>query len=151
MTLDLGTKAYLAGIIDTMGIIRTREMRGDNPPIPYVGLHTPNLQISSLFAGVTDTKVTTVTRKYNKAQCTEHCTPDSHVHVNSVSHRWSVTGVKATVMLHNIKPYLVFKTDEANEALRVGMVANYKPATWRKMQLLGWEIPDLSDQKGKRT
>jgi hypothetical protein len=49
--------------------------------------------------------------------------------------------VKATVVLANIKPYLVFQTSAAQEALEAGYAANYKPATYRKMKLLGWDIP----------
>ena len=150
LALDQGTKAYLAGMIDTIGIIRVREMK-NTPPLPYVGINTANKQMVDFAAGITDAKVTEVTRKYNKMQCTEHCTPDAHTHVDSTTYRWSVTGVKATILLSNIKPYLIFKTTDAIEALKAGLEANYKPATYRKMKVLGWEIPDLSNFKGKRT
>lgn len=150
LAIDKGTKAYMAGIVDMLGIIRLREMK-TGVPIPYVGINTANRQLADFMAGLTDTKVTEVTRKYNKMQCTEHCTPEAHTHVDSTTYRWSVTGVKATILLVNIKPYLIFKTGDAANALKAGLEANYKPATYRKMKVLGWEIPDLSNFKGKRT
>lgn len=150
LTIDKGTKAYMAGIVDHLGIIRVREMK-NTPPLPYVGINTANRQLADFMAGLTDAKVTEVTRKYNKMQCTEHCTPDAHTHVDSTTFRWSVTGVKATILLINLKPYLIFKSVQAADALKAGLEANYKPATYRKMKVLGWDIPDLSNFKGKRT
>jgi hypothetical protein len=140
LALDLGSKAYMAGIIDMAGIIRLRPQK-ENPPLPYVGLSTVNKQVVDYLAGMTDSKVTITKRDYHKAMCTEHCTPEAHTHVISESYRWSVTGVKATVVLANIKPYLVFQTEAAQKALEAGYAANFKPATYRKMKLLGWDIP----------
>lgn len=141
LALDLGSKAYVAGVVDMAGVIRLRPMANDNPPVPYLGMSTTNRQVVEFLAGLTDTKVTVTKRDYTKTLCTEHCTPDAHAHVVSESYRWSVTGVKATVVLANIKPYLVFQTEAANEALAAGYAANFKPATYRKMRVLGWDIP----------
>jgi hypothetical protein len=140
LALDLGSKAYMAGVLDMAGIIRLRPMANDNPPVPYVGLSTTNKQVADFLAGLTDSKVTITKRKYSKHNCNEHC-PVDHAEVDSVSYRWSVTGVKATVVLANIRPYLVFQTEAATQALEAGYAANYKPATYRRMKLLGWDIP----------
>lgn len=141
LAIDQGTKAYLAGVLDMAGVIRLRPRPEPNPPLPYVGVSTPNKQLAEFLAGLTDSKVTEVTRKFNRHLCTEHC-PADHSEIDSVTYRWSVTGVKATVLLANIKPYLVFKTPQANEALTAGLEANYKAATYGKMRVLGWEIPE---------
>lgn len=130
----------MAGVLDVLGIIRLRPMAESNPPLPFVGISTPSKEVVEFFAGLTDTKVTTTNRRYSKHGCNEHC-PDDHLMMESISYRWSVTGVKATVVLANIKPYLVFKTNEATKVLEAGYAANFKPATYRKMRVLGWDIP----------
>lgn len=148
LTLDEGTKAYVAGIIDMVGLIRLRPMKNGNPPIPYVGVSTNNKQVVDFLAGLTDTKVTVTHRKYGRHRCTQHCpTPCSDV--DSTSYRWSVTGAKATVLLANIKRYLMFKTTVANEALEAAREANYKAATMRKMTVLGWDLPNLRPAENK--
>lgn len=132
--------AYIAGIIDSQGGIRTRVVGGTELPMVY--LHGPNVPVLRLLADVTGTTVTTTRRKYSKAGCAQHC-PDKHQHIVSESGRWSLTGVKATVLLWNIRPYMHFQTDAAREAINLGLRAPFKPATLQKMESLGWELPDL--------
>jgi hypothetical protein len=138
--IEPATLAYVAGILDCQGGIRTRRV-GDTD-LPMVYLHGPNLPVLRHLASLTGTKVTTTRRAYTKAGCTAHC-PDKHQHVVSESGRWSVTGVKATVVLWNVRPYLHVLADPAAEALAVGMAAPFKPATPAKMLALGWDLPDV--------
>lgn len=145
--LNVADLAYVAGVIDSQGGIRTR-IAGDTE-LPMVYVHGPNLAVLHLLADLTGTGVTEVKRGYSKAGCTEHC-PDKHQHVTSVSGRWSVTGVKATVLLWNIRPYLRFQRDAAATALAVGMTSPFKPATPGKMAVLGWQIPEFHDAPSAR-
>jgi hypothetical protein len=131
--------AWLAGVIDTMGILRARRV-GEND-LPGVFLHTPNVRLLERVAEMTGTRVTIVTRSYSKVGCAEHC-EDKHLHVSSKSGRWSVTGAKATVLLKNILPYLQLQRAEAEELLRDTEGAPFKRATLAKMAKLGWPIPE---------
>ena len=139
--LDVPTVAYIAGIIDTQGVIRTRTA-GDTE-LPYVALSGPNERMLRYLASMTGTKVTITRREFVRAGCAQHCA-EKHQHITSISGRWSVSGVKATVLLYNIRPYLRLQLDEAVEALVVGLTTRYKPATVQKMADLGWEIPEFS-------
>lgn len=141
--MDVATLAYAAAIIDTQGIIRTR-MAGDTE-LPYVGVHGNNEPMLRYLGEITGTKVTIVRRAYSKAGCAQHCA-EKHQHVQSVSGRWSVSGVKATVLLHNLRPYLRLQHDDAIAALNVGVTAPFKPATIQKMRELGWDAPTFGKE-----
>ena len=142
MTAPLGVAdlAYLAGIIDTHAVIRTRET-GDGTVLPMVAVHGPHVQMMRYLAAVTGTKVTVTRRGYSRAGCTEHC-PDKHQHVVSESGRWSVAGAKATVLLAAVRPFLRLQGYVADQALDVGLRAPRKDATAGKLAELGWPVPD---------
>jgi len=138
--IDDATKAYLAGAIDLIGLIRLRDApRG---PLPVVQMHGPHFNVMTLLGELTETKVIPTSRDFVRAGCLEHCA-DRHQHIKSISARWSVTGAKATVLLWNLLPYLRAKRTIADVVMEAGINAGYKPATVRKMQELGWEIPDV--------
>lgn len=130
--------AYIAGILDANAIFRVRDVNGTKLPGVFVhGLHIELLQV---LADSTGTAVTVIKRDYNGVRCAEHC-PEKHVHTISVSGRWSVTGAKATVLLHNVVPHLRVQRVVAQEVLEVGLGAPHKAGTVVKMKDLGWEIP----------
>lgn len=133
--------AYLAGVLDARGIVRVR-VAGDTM-LPFLGLHTPNLALLGYVAEVTGTKVTETRRSYYKVGCSEHCA-QKHQHVQSVSGRWSVTGARATVVLHNVVPYFILQRDTAQQVLTLGLAAPMKAETLVKMEKLGWSIPKLT-------
>lgn len=137
--------AYVAAIIDTHAIIRTRLAPGTETELPFVGVHGPNVGMLAFLAGLTGTKVTTVRRQYMKAGCAEHC-KEKHQHIQSVSGRWSVSGVKATVLLFNVRPYIRLQGDDLRYALDVGLRAGYKASTVTKMTALGWDAPEFDNQ-----
>lgn len=145
VVMDVATVAYVAGIIDTQGIIRTRTA-GDTE-LPMVAVHGSNEGMLRFLGDVTGTKVTIVRRSYSKAGCAEHCA-EKHQHIKSVSGRWSVTGVKATVLLHNLRPYLRLQHDDAVAAIALGVSTKFKPATIAKMQALGWDVPEFGQEQG---
>lgn len=61
--------------------------------------------------------------------------------------RWQVTGMKATIVLYNIVPYMREREMEAKVALDIGLNAPYKEAYVEWMESAGWEIPNLDPAK----
>lgn len=146
MTIDVPTLAYVASVIDTQGIIRTR-IAGDTE-LPMVAVHGPNIRVLNMLAELTGTKVTVVRRDYSRVGCAEHC-QEKHQHITSSSGRWSVTGVKATVLLYNLRPFMRFQEEAARSALVLGQSTKFKPATIQKMVELGWEVPEFGTVRGE--
>ena len=138
--IDTPTLAYIAGVLDLHGVIRTRTA-GDTE-LPYVALSGSNEGMLTFLADVTGTRAVVTRRQFSRAGCAEHCS-EKHQHVTSVSGRWSVSGVKATVLLWNVRPFMRLQAEEATSALAVGMSTKYKPATVRKMAELGWDVPEF--------
>lgn len=137
--IEEADKAYCAGVIDLAGVIRTRKINTDTE-LPYVALSGSNEAMLRHFARLTGTRAFVTSRNYYKAGCAEHCQA-KHQHVVSTSGRWSLSGVKATVLLHNLRPYLRIQADAARDAVLVGLEAPFKAATLRRMLQLGWEAP----------
>jgi len=138
--MDPARLAYVAAVLDTLGGVRTRRT-GDGTDLPMVYAHGATAVLDTL-AEWTGTKVTVTRRNYSRSGCADHC-PEPHHHIVSTSGRWSVTGVKATVVLWNVRPYLRVHADDARSALVLGMAAPFKPATPEKMRALGWDLPDV--------
>ena len=139
--------AYVAALIDLQGHITTRSVR--DATLPLLALSSGNAGVLQMLGRMTGVRPFVTRRDYNRVGCSAHC-PEPHQHIVSESGRWSVSGVKATVVLHSVLPYLRFKRDEAVEAIRVGLDADYKPATLTKMKELGWELPNYPDRKISR-
>jgi hypothetical protein len=131
--------AYMAGVVDAMGALRLREVRGETL-LPFVEISCSNLGLLEWLARRTGTGVTKVKRDYRRNGCTLHC-PDPHVHIQSLSGRWSLSGVRATVVLFGLRPYLQLQAEAAQELLDVGLRAPRKGATIQKMADLGWPVP----------
>lgn len=131
--------AYVAALVDAAAVVRIRRTR-DSTELPYVAISTPDLALLTYFADLTGVGAVPTRRQFVKAGCAVHCA-ERHVHVTSTSGRWSVTGVRATVLLAAVRPYLRFKTATADVALAVGLAAPRKPATLGKMTELGWPAP----------
>lgn len=132
--------AYMAGVVDLLGLIRTR--MAENTELPLVQMHGQHMPILQYFGERTGTKAIVTRRDYTRAGCAEHC-QEKHQHIVSVSGRWSVTGAKATVLLWNLRPFLRVKADLADRALAVGLNTRFKQGTAEKMRRLGWEIPEF--------
>jgi hypothetical protein len=140
--VDERTLAYVAGVVDLLGLIRVRTLPESGTQLPVVQMHGNHLPTFSYLGELTGTKAIVVRRDYARAGCAEHCR-EKHLHVTSRSGRWSLTGAKATVLLWNVRPYLRVQADAAREALEVGLRTHHKPGTLRRMAELGWELPDL--------
>jgi hypothetical protein len=136
--IDDRTVAYVAGIVDLLGLIRVRTVEGTQ--LPVVQVHGKHMATFDYLGELTGTKAIETKRDYTRAGCAEHCA-EKHMHIVSRSGRWSLTGAKATVVLWNIQPYLREKKDAADGALAVGLATKFKQGTVGKMRDLGWEIP----------
>lgn len=128
--------AWCAGVIDVLGLIKTRPM-DTGSELTYVGVSSTRPDILEALGDLTGTGVVTVHRDYKRLGCGEHC-EEPHLHVVSTTARWSLTGAKATVFLSAIEPYLITKREPAQEAIAAGLVAPRKAATLTKMYRLGW-------------
>lgn len=131
--------AYIAGILDIMARITTMETT-DGTRLPLVAVSTTDTGILNYLGEVSGITPFLTHRSYDKHRCIEHC-ETAHEHVVSTSGRWSVSGAKATIILHNVRPFLRMQLDAAEDALEVGLVAPFKPATPAKMVELGWKVP----------
>lgn len=138
---------YVAAVIDSTAVIRTREASG--VVYPHVQINGGNTALLRFLAEATGMRMVVTRRDYTRAGCSEHCA-EKHQHIVSVSGRWMVSGAKATVVLAASLPYLRLQRDTALEALSVGLAAPYKPASLRKMRELGWPIPEFN-QRGLST
>lgn len=144
--MDERTIVYVAAILDSQAVIRTRDAAGVS--YPYVALSGSNAPLLRFLAGVTGMKAVVTRRSYAKAGCAEHC-KEKHLHVVSESGRWSISGAKATVVLAAVLPYLRLQVEEARGALLVGLSAPFKSATLRQMDRLGWPIPEFNREERK--
>ena len=135
-TLTREQIAWCGGVIDAIGLVRLRETDAGST-LAYVGVSTALLPIAERLAELTGTKVTTVRRNYDRLGCTQHCT-EPHLHVASVTARWSLTGARARAFLLAIRPFLGVKAAEVDEVLGATKDAPSKPRTTQKMADLGW-------------
>lgn len=137
-------KAYLAALIDNFAVLRTSPA-GDTD-LPYIAISSSRRPEMMEFLGkVTGVKPIRSSRKYTRHNCTEHC-PSSHQKIDSWNVTWAVRGVKATIMLYNLLPYLRVQKSMARKLIRAGRTIGYKGQTVNDMVRLGWEIPDLKPQ-----
>lgn len=137
--IDQQTLAYVAGIVDLLGLIRVRHV--EDTPLPVLQVHGKHMPTFDYLGSLTGTKAIETTRDYTRHGCAQHCA-EKHMHIVSRSGRWSLTGAKATVVLWNIQPFLRVKKDAADGALAVGLGTTFKQGTVGKMRDLGWEIPE---------
>lgn len=133
---------FIAGVIDCRGHIYINE-RHTGFPQPGVRVTTKREGILQHLAQATGSRTVLDTREYVRRPCLDHC-DESHQHVNRQSAIWTCGAGKATIILYNIKPYVVSQTDKVNEALEVGLLAwaTVRANTVEAMRRLGWSIPN---------
>lgn len=139
--------AYAAAVIDTLALLRFRSIPSGNE-LPYVGISGPH-RVVSWMSTITASKPTQVMRDYNRTNCSEHC-PEAHEHIQSTTYRWSITGVKATIVLHNVRPFLRLQQELADELVAGGLEVGWKGQVPEQMRRLGWAIPALKHQPRMR-
>jgi len=143
-TTDL---AYVAAVVDTMANLRERTSSAS--PLPEVQVNCANLPLLAWLEAVTGAKHFPTDREYTRHRCAQHCV-EPHQHVRSRSGRWSVTGARATVLLHNVHPYLRLRADEAAALIQLGLAAGWKSNAVEGMLALGWTLPPFKAQARAR-
>jgi len=147
--VEPGDLAYLAGVLDTRAIVRTRLVPGSDggSVLPYVAMSSGQAELMRWLGAITGVRSIVTERAYDKHRCLEHC-DQAHEHIRSVSGRWSVTGVRATVVLAATREWVRFQADAWDRGLDAGLRARYKPRTLQRMQELGWPLPVAWAQVG---
>lgn len=140
--LDVATLSYVGAVVDLNANLTIRTV--GQTELPNIAVHMPNMGVLRWLGDLTETKAIATHRDFMRAGCKEHC-EEKHQHIRSTSGRWVLTGAKATVLLHNVMPYLRFQEVEARMLLSVGLRAPHKPATPQKMHALGWALPEWID------
>lgn len=130
--------AYMAGILDALGLFQVRRVQERD--LAKVALHSTNGPLLEWVGAATGTKITEVKRNYARYGCDEHCN-EKHIHVNHSSLRWSVTGVRATILIHSVLPHLVLQSETAEQVLDATADAPYRKPTAEAMAALGWTLP----------
>lgn len=137
-------RAYVAALLDAFGRLTSRALS--------TGVELPEVSIQGRVAAldwlaeVTGTKVVEIPKGYNKHQCAEHCT-ERHTRVDSMTRRWVVTGARATIVLHNVEPFLRVHGALARNLVWVGQRVGYKDAVARDMAGRGWTVPELGMER----
>jgi len=147
VTLPVPELAYAAALIDTLGTLSLRDVGGTR--LPNLTVQARHRDALAWLGRMTDTRITEIKKDYNRAGCGEHC-PEAHVHIVSVTGRWVITGVKATIVLHNVLPFLLVQRVGAIDLVTAGQTIGYKGNVVEKMRNMGWEIPDLKPQPRMR-
>jgi len=138
--MDTGELAYLAGVLDTRAVVRTRLVASSGTVLPYIAMSGGDPELLRWLGGITGVRSIVTSRAYNKHRCLEHC-EKAHDHIHSISGRWSLTGVRATVVLLGTRPFVRFQEEQWDRALVAGVDAPRKEAVLRKMEALGWPLP----------
>ena len=147
MTLDVPQLAYAAALVDTLAVLSLREVNGTQ--LPNVAINARHSDALSWLGEMTGTRLSTITRDYHRGACAAHC-PDAHVHIVSTSGRWVVTGVKATITLHNLLPFLRVQRVAAIDLVTAGQTIGWKGHVVEQMRAAGWSIPELRPQPRSR-
>lgn len=146
--LDRADLAYMAALLDNLAVLKTRLANGTD--LPAIALTTSRSPEAVRFlAERSGTKVTEIARDYHRKGCSDHCTV-AHLHVDTTGYRWQVTGAKATIVLHNVRPFMRIQGDLADQLLAIGKMVGYSGSVVTRMRGLGWEIPQLKHQPRSR-
>lgn len=135
--------AYAAALIDAFAVLRIRTIGGTD--LPEVTIQNNRITALDWVAEVTGVRVTEIGKDFSQHRCGEHC-PDKHTRVESKTRRWQVTGARATVVLHNVEPFMRVQGREARDLVETGRSIGWKGNVVNEMTRLGWAIPDLKEQ-----
>lgn len=138
-SLSTADIAYAAAIIDNLAALRTRELATSVLPVVQVSGKYGSL---AWLGELTGTKVVETRRTYLRHQCNEHC-PAPHAHIESRSARWSVTGMRATIVLYTVEPFLRVQAAAARDLVAAGLAVQYQGQVVNEMHSLGWALPEL--------
>lgn len=145
--LELRDLAYAAALVDALGALTLRDVGPTQ--LPNVAIQGKYVETLSWLGEQTGTRLTTISRDFMRSACSDHC-PEPHVHIKSTSVRWVVTGVKATIVLHNLAPFMRVQRDAALTMVEAGRGIGYKGQVVEAMRDRGWDIPELKKQPRAR-
>jgi len=140
MPLTTADVAYAAALIDNLAALRSREVSGSVLPVVQVSGRYGSL---AWLGEITGTKVIETGRQYTKHNCTTHC-PDRHADITSRSYRWTLTGIRAAIVLANCAPHMRVQAATARRLVDAGLAVSYQGQVVNDMHARGWEIPDLT-------
>jgi hypothetical protein len=132
--------AWFAGVIDARAHLESHNRHGHVQP--RVRVTTREEALLEELARWTGAKVVLDDRAYSRRPCGEHC-QNQHSHIVRQSKQWTVDSARATILLHNLLPYLRVKRERAVVCVQAGLL-RFPPArgdTHTQMLELGWEMP----------
>ena len=135
-------RSYVAALVDVFGRLRARDVRGSR--LPEVTIQGSRIDALDWLANITGVRVSVIGKDYTRHQCSEHC-PDKHTRIAATTRRWQVTGARATILLHDIEPYMRVQGRQARALVQEGSVVGVKPPVVREMKRLGWSTDWLTD------
>jgi hypothetical protein len=166
VTLAPERLGWMAAVIDLKGLpIRKANKTRATPQLVLV-VESKHVNVIRRLSEMTGTEVERKNQRnlgegWMRRGCVEHC-PEPHFHQHSEEHRWqmpdtqrwSITGVGAAIVLHNLMPYLTDTTEyEEFAALAVtnaaltGQGSGAARAAISRLMRLGWELPPLLAEK----
>lgn len=156
MRINLPSKAWMAGVLETRGKIRFTNDPSRKTNQLVLQVRTSHLGVVERMCALTGCRFAVEHVKAivtaDRRPCTEHCT-EAHSHVvrEVPEHAvWSISGAGAAIVLTNLAPFLV--TDgPAMLAVADNILANL-PTSGRgrhavdmvilRLKKLGWKIPE---------
>lgn len=145
--MEVRDLAYAAALVDTLGALTLRDVGPSQ--LPVVTLQGRFTEALAWLGEQTGTKIIVLQREFMRSGCTHHC-PEPHVHIRSSSGRWQISGAKATIVLHNLLPYLRTQDETARTLIEAGRSIGYKGQVVQAMAAKGWDIPELKNQPRAR-
>jgi hypothetical protein len=144
--------AWMAGVLSIKGRIGLKKNKDRATSQKVIAVRTQKRYIIDRLSEMTDRNVhvdTVVSKGWEQRGCIQHC-PESHIHHSVVipeTYEWTVTGVSAAIVLHNLMPYLTgeewiqLMTDALTDTVIVGPGSGATKAAVRRLNNIGWKIP----------
>lgn len=161
MSIPIIKLGWMAGIIDTKGMLIQKKNKMRNTPQKLLAVEYRELAIIRTLGEMTGTKPELKAAQrlsdFIRKSCHEHC-PEAHVHVNRfgdeltmpATARWTITGAGMVVVLTSLLPFLVVDRgwrEVIEEVTNVTTLTGHGSGAVRKqlrrLQELGWDLPIL--------
>lgn len=153
-------RGWMAGVLDVKGkvIVKNNHQRAT----PQYVLQVESTQhelvrtLGRMTGNTPEPQKPRPMEEWMRRGCIEHC-PEQHQHVKYEKNgmpaisRWTVTGVSLAIVLQNVMPFIVTKTETFTDAMN-NAFADVPPSgqgraavdrAINRLKDLGWDIPDL--------
>lgn len=156
--IDPAKLGWAAAILDLQGhVVQKKNPTRATPQVVLI-VDTASVIVVQGLCALTGSNVEMKQQKYKLPQqwkrraCTEHC-PEAHVHMEvsmPLTGRWTVTGVAAAIVLHNLRPYLLTWDAKGwgvayeqcmDTATLTGQGSGATRPTIARLAGLGWDLP----------